>query len=70
MEFIKFDENNFANENFQMKVLLNIADVYVTGMFTKFKDEELQVSILDYFDDRYYEFENDKKHIKFYMILD
>ncbi|HNQ20185.1 MAG TPA: hypothetical protein PKI46_03880 [Bacteroidales bacterium] len=54
-----------------MKVIMVIADVYVTGLFTKFPNEEIQVSILHYFDDRYYELDNkQKKYISGYYVVD
>ena len=56
MKYIKFNEDDFVNEQFQMKVLLDMgADVYVTGIFTKYKDEKLEVGIYDYFKDTYTE---------------
>lgn len=70
MEFVPYNENDFTNDFFQMKVLLNILDIYVTGMFTKFPNEELEVSVYDFNDDRYYEFEGNRKYIKFYIPLD
>ena len=71
MKFNKFSEDSFVNEYFQMKVIMVIAGDYVTGMFTKFPNEEIQVSILHYFDDRYYELDNEqKKYISGYYVVD
>ena len=71
MIYNKFSEDSFTNEYFQMKVIMVIAGDYVTGMFPKFPDEEIQVAILHYFDDRYYELDNmQKKYISGYYVVD
>lgn len=71
MIYNKFSEDSFVNEYFQMKVIIVIAGDYVTGMLTKFPNEEIQVSILHYLDDRYYELDNaQKKHISGYYVVD
>ena len=71
MIYNKFSEDSFVNEYFQTKVIMVIADDYVTGMFTKFPNEEIQVSILHYFDDRYYELDGaQKKYISGYYVVD
>jgi hypothetical protein len=71
MKYNKFSEDSFTNEYFQMKVIMVINGDYVSGLFTKFPDEEIQVAILHYFDDRYYELDNEqKKYISGYYGVD
>lgn len=71
MIYNKFSEDSFVNEYFQVKVIMVITGDYVTGMFTKFPNEEIQVAILHYFDDRYYELDNaQKKYISGYYVVD
>jgi len=71
MEILKYRESDFVNEYFQMKALLNISDIWVTGLITKFVDEPIEISVYHYFEDRYYELSIPQhKYITHYVCLD
>ena len=41
MTIQKFNPDIFVNEDFTMKVLILIHDIYTVGLITKIKDEDL-----------------------------
>ena len=71
MTLQKFNQNDFVNEDFTMKVLILIHDIYTVGLITKIKDEDLRMFTHNYRLDTYDElYPQQFEHITHYACLD
>lgn len=72
MQIVKYDENSFINDNFEMLALLFTDGIYVTGKITRVrKDLPIRIWILDFMDRDYYEYpKHDHPLISHYVCLD
>ena len=71
MTLQKFNPGIFVNEDFTMKVLILIHDIYTVGLITKVKDEDIKIFSHNYRLDTYDEFDKSQfEHITHYACLD